>query len=70
MGDVIRGLLSCDSAKNGSYGHPKWDEENDCLAGIYGAVQDITERKQVDIELQQRAEEVLFSGDDSQPIRI
>ena len=41
-----------------SYGHPKWDEENNRLAGIYGAVKDITERKRVDTELQQRAEEV------------
>jgi len=41
-----------------SYGHPKWDETNDRLAGIYGAVQDITGRKRMDAELQQRAEEV------------
>ncbi len=41
-----------------SYGHPKWDGENDRLAGIYGAVQDITGRKLVESELQRRAEEV------------
>lgn len=41
-----------------SYGHPKWDEEHNRLSGIYGAVQDITEHKQVESELRQRAEEV------------
>ena len=41
-----------------SYGHPKWDEEHSRLSGIYGAVQDITERKRVEFELRQRAEEV------------
>lgn len=41
-----------------SYGHPKWDEEHARLSGIYGAVQDITERKRVESELRQRAEEV------------
>jgi PAS domain S-box-containing protein len=32
------------------YGHPMWDEARDELVGIYGAVQDITERKQVEAE--------------------
>lgn len=41
-----------------SYGHPKWDDGHDRLLGIYGAVQDITERKQVESELRRRAEEV------------
>jgi PAS domain S-box-containing protein len=41
-----------------SYAHPKWDEEKNRLAGIYGAVQDITENKRVDAELHQRADEV------------
>lgn len=41
-----------------SYAHPKWDEKNNCLAGIYGAVQDITDHKLVNAELSQRAEEV------------
>lgn len=41
-----------------SYGHPKWDEGLNRLVGIYGAVQDITERKQVESELRRRAEEV------------
>jgi len=41
-----------------TYGHPKWDETNNRLAGIYGAVQDITGRKHVEVELQRRAEEV------------
>ena len=41
-----------------SYAHPKWDEDNNRLAGIYGAVQDITERKRVDVELHQRAADV------------
>jgi len=41
-----------------SYGHPKWNVEKNRLAGIYGAVQDITGRKRVDAELQRRAEEV------------
>lgn len=37
-----------------SYAHPKWDDVNHRLAGMYGAVQDITERKRVENELQQR----------------
>ena len=40
------------------YAHPKWDEENNRLAGIYGAVQDVTGRKRAETELSQRAEEV------------
>jgi len=36
------------------YAHPKWDEGNNRLEGIYGAVQDITEPKQAESELQQR----------------
>ena len=34
-----------------SYGHPVWDEEKNQLVGIYGAVQDITEQKQIEQEL-------------------
>ena len=41
-----------------AYGHPLWDAELNRLAGIYGAVQDITDRKQVETNLQQRAEEM------------
>lgn len=41
-----------------SYGHPKWDNTRDQLAGIYGAVQDITDHKLINAELRQRAEEV------------
>lgn len=37
-----------------AYAHPKWDNENDRLAGIYGAVQDMTGRKRVETDLQQR----------------
>ena len=50
--------------KNGSvrwvraYGHPIWDDKNNRLAGIYGAVQDITERKGIEISLRQRADEM------------
>jgi len=56
-----------------AYGNPLWDDKHNRLAGIYGAVQDITERKQIDINLQQRADEMallyqitlaLASGDD------
>jgi PAS domain S-box-containing protein len=36
-----------------SYAHPVWDEDDDRLAGIYGAVQDITERKQMEQALQE-----------------
>ena len=32
------------------YGHPVWDAERQQLVGIYGAVQDITERKLVEAE--------------------
>ena len=34
-----------------SYAHPVWDEEKQELVGIYGAVQDITERKRIEEEL-------------------
>jgi len=33
-----------------SYAHPVWDEEKNRLVGIYGAVQDITDRKRVEHE--------------------
>jgi len=41
-----------------SYGHPLWDEKHNRLAGIYGAVQDITDRKQIEMNLRQRADEM------------
>ncbi|HXQ34850.1 MAG TPA: PAS domain-containing protein, partial [Anaerolineales bacterium] len=34
-----------------SYAHPVWSEEKQELVGIYGAVQDITERKRIEEEL-------------------
>ena len=37
-----------------SYGHPLWDEKLNQLAGLYGAVQDITASKQVQNDLLQR----------------
>ncbi len=40
------------------YGHPVWDDENNQLAGIFGAVQEITLKKQADEELEQHAEEM------------
>jgi PAS domain S-box-containing protein len=33
------------------YAHPVWDKKNNCLIGVYGAVQDITERKKTEINL-------------------
>ncbi|MCI0552231.1 MAG: ATP-binding protein, partial [Anaerolineae bacterium] len=33
-----------------NYAHPVWDEEKSQLIGIYGAVQDITDRKQIEYE--------------------
>ncbi|GAB1471517.1 hypothetical protein MASR2M66_23950 [Chloroflexota bacterium] len=50
--------------KNGSirwvraYAHPVWDAQHNQLAGIYGAVQDITEQKTAGYELSQHMEEV------------
>ena len=41
-----------------SYAHPKWDIDENRLAGIYGAVQDITDRKHMEVQLYRRAEEV------------
>ena len=35
------------------YAHPVWDETKNCLTGIVGAVQDITEQKQTEIALMQ-----------------
>lgn len=40
------------------YGHPVWDDEINQLAGIFGAVQEITAKKQADEELEQHAEEM------------
>ena len=40
------------------YGHPVWDNEKNQLAGIYGAVQEITSKKQAEEELEQHAEEM------------
>lgn len=37
-----------------SYGHPKWDEENDRLIGLYGAVQDVSGQREIEINLRQR----------------
>ena len=33
-----------------SYAHPVWDEKKNQLVGIYGAVQDITDRKRIEYE--------------------
>jgi PAS domain S-box-containing protein len=40
------------------YGHPVWDNEKNRLEGIYGAVQEITSKKQAEEELEQHAEEM------------
>ncbi len=37
-----------------SYGHPQWDEKQNRLAGIYGAVQDISVQHEAEINLRQR----------------
>lgn len=36
------------------YGHPKWDEQTNRLIGIYGAIQDVSEQKEVETSLRQR----------------
>lgn len=47
-------------AKNGEvrwvrvYAHPRWDERENRLIGVYGAVQDITERKQAEERMRQK----------------
>jgi signal transduction histidine kinase len=38
------------SAGSKVYAHPVWDEEKNQLVGIYGAVQDITDRKRIEHE--------------------
>jgi PAS domain S-box-containing protein len=40
------------------YGHPVWHEAENRLVGIYGAVQDITERKQAEAEREQLIREL------------
>ncbi len=35
------------------YAHPIWDKTQNKLTGIYGAVQDITERKRIELEIRQ-----------------
>jgi len=37
-----------------AYAHPQWDSQRQQLIGLYGAVQDVTERKQVEASLRQR----------------
>ena len=37
-----------------AYAHPKWDDRDNRLSGIYGAVQDITEQKHIETSLRQR----------------
>lgn len=37
-----------------AYAHPKWDEQHNQLAGIYGAVQDISEQIEIETSLRQR----------------
>ncbi|HSG45059.1 MAG TPA: PAS domain S-box protein, partial [Anaerolineales bacterium] len=37
-----------------AYAHPKWDDRENRLIGIYGAVQDITDRKRIETDLRQR----------------
>ncbi len=41
-----------------SYGHPLWDDRHKRLTGIYGAVQNITDRKQIEVSLRRRADEM------------
>ncbi|MDX1377310.1 MAG: ATP-binding protein [Anaerolineales bacterium] len=41
-----------------AYAHPKWDDKNDRLVGIYGAVQGITERKQAEAERERLIDEL------------
>lgn len=41
-----------------SYSHPIWDKKVNRLAGVYGAVQDITEQKFAEAAYQQSAEEM------------
>lgn len=43
-----------------SYGHPLWDKNLNRLAGIYGAVQDITEQKFAETAYLQSANELAF----------
>ncbi len=40
------------------YAQPRWDNENNRLTGIYGAVQEITSQKKAEEELEQHAEEM------------
>jgi PAS domain S-box-containing protein len=40
------------------YAHPVWDAARNQLTGIYGAVQEITSKKQAEEELEQHAEEM------------
>jgi PAS domain S-box-containing protein len=40
------------------YAQPRWDNENNRLSGIYGAVQEITSQKKAEEELEQHAEEM------------
>ncbi|MCW3990543.1 MAG: PAS domain S-box protein [Candidatus Bathyarchaeota archaeon] len=38
------------------YGHPEWDEDEKRVVRVYGAVQDITDRKRMEEELKQHSE--------------
>ncbi|MDX1377417.1 MAG: PAS domain S-box protein [Anaerolineales bacterium] len=50
------------------YAHPLWDLERNCLKGIYGAVQDITERKLAEEKLrisEQKFSKTFYASPDS-----
>lgn len=51
------------------YAHPVWDEENDRLAGIYGAVHDISQQKKISSDLQE-SEEKFFALFERAPIAV
>jgi len=40
------------------YGHPVWDQERDQLVGIYGAVQDVTDRRKAEAEREELIREL------------
>lgn len=58
-----------------SYAHPVWDDERGQLVGIYGAVQDITDRKQAEqvlrdyvVQAQQRADQLAMLNEVSRAV--
>jgi PAS domain S-box-containing protein len=54
----------------GVYAHPVWDPLREQLIGVYGAVQDITERKQADEKIRQSANQLAMLNEIGRAVAV